>query len=257
MTFSVGTSSVKKGESLRDTVADHRGHGRRRHRRAPRVGRRARGRSPAGSTSAVINAGDGWHEHPTQALLDCYTIRQHLGSLDGPQHRHRRRHQAQPGGPLRRAGLHRARRRGHAGRPADAAAADPRGLAGQGQPRPRRRAARRVDVVYLLRMQQERMTEALVPDACASTRPATASPPARADAAGRRRADHAPRPDEPRRRDRRRGRRPAQRRRSSTRCATASPCAWRCCSCCSARARPCRSDRRRIRRRSNRRSAGA
>jgi aspartate carbamoyltransferase catalytic subunit len=29
----------------------------------------------------VINAGDGWHEHPTQALLDSYTIRQHLGSL--------------------------------------------------------------------------------------------------------------------------------------------------------------------------------
>jgi aspartate carbamoyltransferase catalytic subunit len=29
----------------------------------------------------VVNAGDGWHEHPTQALLDCYTIRQQLGSL--------------------------------------------------------------------------------------------------------------------------------------------------------------------------------
>jgi aspartate carbamoyltransferase catalytic subunit len=28
---------------------------------------------------SVVNAGDGWHEHPTQALLDCYTIRQHLG----------------------------------------------------------------------------------------------------------------------------------------------------------------------------------
>ena len=31
----------------------------------------------------MINGGDGWHEHPTQALLDCYTIRQHLGGLDG------------------------------------------------------------------------------------------------------------------------------------------------------------------------------
>ena len=29
----------------------------------------------------VLNAGDGWHEHPTQALLDCYTIRERLGSL--------------------------------------------------------------------------------------------------------------------------------------------------------------------------------
>src|SRR5690606_15009465 len=32
---------------------------------------------------SVINAGDGWHEHPTQALLDCYTLRHHLGSLEG------------------------------------------------------------------------------------------------------------------------------------------------------------------------------
>src|SRR3546814_7604722 len=32
---------------------------------------------------SVVNAGDGWHEHPTQALLDCYTIREHKGSLDG------------------------------------------------------------------------------------------------------------------------------------------------------------------------------
>jgi aspartate carbamoyltransferase catalytic subunit len=31
----------------------------------------------------VINAGDGTHEHPTQALLDAYTIRQRLGRLDG------------------------------------------------------------------------------------------------------------------------------------------------------------------------------
>ena len=33
--------------------------------------------------ASVVNAGDGWHEHPTQALLDCYTIRQHLGGVDG------------------------------------------------------------------------------------------------------------------------------------------------------------------------------
>jgi aspartate carbamoyltransferase catalytic subunit len=33
--------------------------------------------------AAVINAGDGWHEHPTQALLDCYTIRERRGSLAG------------------------------------------------------------------------------------------------------------------------------------------------------------------------------
>ena len=32
---------------------------------------------------AVINAGDGWHEHPTQALLDALTIRRRLGGLSG------------------------------------------------------------------------------------------------------------------------------------------------------------------------------
>ena len=90
----------------------------------------------------MINAGDGWHEHPTQALLDCYTIRQQLGSLDG-------RHIAIVG-DIKHSRVARsdvlaftaARRRGHARRPAHAAAAEPRGLAGEGEPRPRRRAAR-------------------------------------------------------------------------------------------------------------------
>jgi aspartate carbamoyltransferase catalytic subunit len=35
--------------------------------------------------SRIINAGDGLHEHPTQALLDAYTMRQHKGRLDGLQ----------------------------------------------------------------------------------------------------------------------------------------------------------------------------
>jgi aspartate carbamoyltransferase catalytic subunit len=34
-------------------------------------------------TGSVVNAGDGTHEHPTQALLDAFTMRRHLGSLDG------------------------------------------------------------------------------------------------------------------------------------------------------------------------------
>ncbi|MBI4498808.1 MAG: aspartate carbamoyltransferase catalytic subunit [Chloroflexi bacterium] len=33
--------------------------------------------------TSVINAGDGWHAHPTQALLDLYTMRGHFGALDG------------------------------------------------------------------------------------------------------------------------------------------------------------------------------
>jgi hypothetical protein len=47
-----------------------------------KLGRRAPPDHPLVDAS-IVNAGDGWHEHPTQALLDCYTIRQHLGSLEG------------------------------------------------------------------------------------------------------------------------------------------------------------------------------
>src|SRR5262249_57451717 len=49
--------------------------------RAPHVGA---AQLVAGWTPAsVINAGDGKHEHPTQALLDVFTLRRRLGSLDG------------------------------------------------------------------------------------------------------------------------------------------------------------------------------
>ena len=43
---------------------------------------------------AVINAGDGRHEHPTQALLDALTIRRAKGRLHAPDHRDLRRHRA-------------------------------------------------------------------------------------------------------------------------------------------------------------------
>jgi aspartate carbamoyltransferase catalytic subunit len=83
MTFSVSTSSIKKGESLRDTVETIEAMGV----DALVVRHCAAGvpRQVAGWTSgpSVINGGDGWHEHPTQALLDCYTIRQQRGPLDG------------------------------------------------------------------------------------------------------------------------------------------------------------------------------
>jgi aspartate carbamoyltransferase catalytic subunit len=82
MSFSVGSSSVRKGESLRDTVETIEAMG---------VDAIVVRHSSAGAPwqvarwadAAVINAGDGWHEHPTQALLDSYTVRQHLGSLEG------------------------------------------------------------------------------------------------------------------------------------------------------------------------------
>ena len=75
-------SSVEKGESLRDTVATLSAYGpdaiviRSPHAGAPAL--------VAGWTHAsVVNAGDGKHQHPTQALLDCFTLRRRLGTLDG------------------------------------------------------------------------------------------------------------------------------------------------------------------------------
>ncbi len=82
MTFSVSTSSVNKGESLRDTVETIEAMGIDalviRHKSAGVPMQISRW-----TQASVINAGDGWHQHPTQALLDCYTIRAHRGDLNG------------------------------------------------------------------------------------------------------------------------------------------------------------------------------
>jgi aspartate carbamoyltransferase catalytic subunit len=76
MTFSVSQSSVKKGESLLDTVQTIEAMGIDaiviRH---PAAG--APHRVTAWTDASVINAGDGRHAHPTQALLDALTLRQH------------------------------------------------------------------------------------------------------------------------------------------------------------------------------------
>jgi aspartate carbamoyltransferase catalytic subunit len=80
--FTAGGSSVEKGESLKDTVQTLSAYRpdliviRTQHVGAARL---VAGWTPA----AVVNAGDGKHEHPTQALLDVYTLRERLGSLDG------------------------------------------------------------------------------------------------------------------------------------------------------------------------------
>ena len=49
--------------------------------------------------AAVINAGDGTHEHPTQALLDALTIRRRKGRLEGPGGRDLRRRAALAASP--------------------------------------------------------------------------------------------------------------------------------------------------------------
>ncbi|HVS28360.1 MAG TPA: aspartate carbamoyltransferase catalytic subunit [Solirubrobacteraceae bacterium] len=75
-------SSVDKGESLKDTIQTLSAYDpvaivi-----RSPHVG--AADLVAGWTTASVINAGDGKHEHPTQALLDVYTLRSRLGALDG------------------------------------------------------------------------------------------------------------------------------------------------------------------------------
>ncbi len=82
MNFAVSSSSVNKGESLRDTIETIAAMGvdafviRHRSSGAPLQVTRW-------TQAAVVNAGDGWHQHPTQALLDCYTIRTGLNRRDG------------------------------------------------------------------------------------------------------------------------------------------------------------------------------
>lgn len=78
----IESSSVRKGETLIDTgkniealkidiiVVRHSASG------APNILARSVGAS-------VVNAGDGWHEHPTQALLDMFTLKSKLGRLEG------------------------------------------------------------------------------------------------------------------------------------------------------------------------------
>jgi aspartate carbamoyltransferase catalytic subunit len=75
-------SAVEKGESLKDTVQTLSAYDPAAIViRSPHVG--AAGLVARWTSAAVVNAGDGKHEHPTQALLDLYTLRRRAGTLDG------------------------------------------------------------------------------------------------------------------------------------------------------------------------------
>ncbi len=79
MTFTVGGSSVHKGESLRDTVQTIAAYGV----DAVVVRHQAAGvphRVAEWIDASIVNAGDGRHEHPTQALLDLLTLRRRLAT---------------------------------------------------------------------------------------------------------------------------------------------------------------------------------
>ncbi|MBX7126240.1 MAG: aspartate carbamoyltransferase catalytic subunit [Cyclobacteriaceae bacterium] len=80
--FSASNSSVKKGETLLDTVNNI---------LAMKVEMVVMRHASVGAphflsrhiNAAIVNAGDGTHEHPTQALLDAFSIREKLGSVSG------------------------------------------------------------------------------------------------------------------------------------------------------------------------------
>ncbi len=162
LNVSVSTSSVNKGESLRDTAETIEAMGI----DAVVVRHRSSG-VPMQLTkwvdAAVINAGDGWHQHPTQALLDCFTLEQQLGDLTGRNIvivgdiRHSRVARSDVGA-FTRLGAE------------VTLVAPPTLLPAAPDTWPVRietnldRALQRADAVCLLRMQRERQHEALVPD---------------------------------------------------------------------------------------------
>jgi aspartate carbamoyltransferase catalytic subunit len=161
MNFSVSTSSVKKGESLRDTVLTIEAMG-----VDCIVVRHASAGAPwriaEWVDASVINAGDGWHEHPTQALLDSYTIRQHLGSVGGTR--------TAIVGDIKHSRVARSDVLAFTALGADVTLVAPPTLLPaslDGWPVSVSYdldvVLPKCDVVYLLRMQRERMTEALIP----------------------------------------------------------------------------------------------
>ncbi len=82
LNFSASSSSTKKGETLIDTVNNI---------LAMKVDMVVMRHASPGAcvflskhiNASIVNAGDGTHEHPTQALLDAYSIREKLGSVEG------------------------------------------------------------------------------------------------------------------------------------------------------------------------------
>jgi aspartate carbamoyltransferase catalytic subunit len=161
MNFGVSTSSVNKGESLRDTVQTIEAMG-----VDCIVVRHASAGAPwriaEWVDASVINAGDGWHEHPTQALLDCYTIKQRLGSLDGLR--------IAIVGDIKHSRVARSDVLAFTALGADVTLVAPPTLLPpslDGWPvsisHELDPVLTKADVVYLLRMQRERMTEALIP----------------------------------------------------------------------------------------------
>ena len=153
-------SSVDKGESLKDTIQTLSAYDPAAIViRSPHVGA---ARLVAGWCDAsVINAGDGKHEHPTQALLDVFTLRRRLGTLEGVRIwivgdvSHSR---------VARSNILAFKRMGAKVTVTGPPTLIPRGIEALGcavQPTIERLGE--ADVVYVLRMQNERMHESFIP----------------------------------------------------------------------------------------------
>jgi aspartate carbamoyltransferase catalytic subunit len=153
-------SSVDKGESLKDTVQTLSAYDPAAIViRSPQAGA---AQLVAGWTeAAVVNAGDGKHEHPTQALLDAFTLRRALGALDGTNIwivgdvLHSR---------VARSNILALTRMGASVTVCGPPTLIPRGIEALGcKATATLDDLHEADVVYVLRMQHERMREAFIP----------------------------------------------------------------------------------------------
>jgi aspartate carbamoyltransferase catalytic subunit len=161
MTFTAGSSSVNKGESLRDTIETVAAMGV----DAFVIRHKSSGvpwQVERWTTASIVNGGDGWHAHPTQALLDAYTVRTALartGGLDGLR--------VAIVGDIRHSRVARSNIEIFSMLGADVTLVAPATLL---PPAPLAAVAddlddviSEVDVLYLLRMQRERIADAVVP----------------------------------------------------------------------------------------------
>ncbi|HTW12978.1 MAG TPA: aspartate carbamoyltransferase catalytic subunit [Solirubrobacteraceae bacterium] len=153
-------SSIEKGESLRDTVQTLTAYEPAAMVvRSPYAG--AAQQVTNWTDAAVVNAGDGKHEHPTQALLDVFTLQRRLGSLEGlsiwivGDVLHSR---------VARSDVLAFQRMGARVTVAGPPTLLPRNIESLGcDARPTLEELETADVIYVLRMQHERMKEAFVP----------------------------------------------------------------------------------------------
>ena len=204
--FSAGGSSVAKGESLKDTALTLQAMG-----ADAIVIRHSSSGSPLQLTKwvegHVLNAGDGTHEHPTQALLDLYTMREKLGHLDGLR--------VAIVGDVLHSRVARSLCFGLVTMGAEVTVIGPPTLIPPDAPSWGVQVSYdidavipKLDVCYMLRVQRERQRLEYFPSVREYNR-LFGLTAARAGPAARGRADHAPGADEPRGRDRLRRGRPA------------------------------------------------